>query len=70
MLPSSIPIPIPGGLHDPLPLFVEVAQKLDLNRLNDIDDAVAKEFSKFSHIDIKEKVIAIGVGRIFTYDIC
>ena len=62
MLPSSIPIPIPGGLHDPLPLFVEVAQKLDLTRLSDIDDAVAKEFSKFSHIDIKGKIIAIGVG--------
>ncbi len=62
MLPSSIPIPIPGGLHDPLPPFVQVAQSFDLSRLDDIDTAVAREFAKFTHHDLRGKTIAIGVG--------
>ena len=46
MLPSSIPIPIPGGLHDPLPQFVEVGQKFDLSALSDIDAVVAEQFQR------------------------
>ena len=62
MLPSSIPIPIPGGLHDPLPRFVEVGQKFDLSALSDINAAVAEQFQKFAEVNLTGKSVAIGVG--------
>ena len=62
MLPSSIPIPIPGGLHDPLPEFVKVAQHFDLKKITDINSVVAEEFKKFVSIDLKGKSVGIGVG--------
>ena len=62
MLPSSIPIPLPGGLHRPLPKFISVAQKFSTETLADIDAAIAKEFAKYSDIDFSGKSIAIGVG--------
>ena len=62
MLPSSIPIPIPGGLRDPLPEFVKVAQHFDLKKITDINSVVAEEFKKFVSIDLKGKSVAIGVG--------
>ena len=62
MLPSSIPIPIPGGLHDPLPRFVKVAQHFDLKKIANINMAVTEEFKKFASIDLKGKTVAIGVG--------
>ena len=62
MLPSSIPIPLPGGLHSPLPKFISVAQKFSTETLEDIDATIAKEFAKYSDIDLSGKSIAIGVG--------
>lgn len=62
MLPSSIPIPIPGGLHDPLPRFVKIAQRFDLDTLDDIDAAAAREFAKFSNPGLSGKSVAVGVG--------
>ena len=62
MLPSSIPIPIPGGLHDPLPQFVEVGQKFDLSALSDINAAVAEQFQRFAEVNLTGKSVAIGVG--------
>jgi len=62
MLPSSIPIPIPGGLHEPLPEFVKVAQHFDLKKITDLNAVVAEEFEKFVSIDLKGKSVAIGVG--------
>ena len=62
MFPSSISIPIPGGLHDPLPQFVEVGQKFDLSALSDIDAAVAAQFQRYAHADLTGKNVAIGIG--------
>ena len=62
MLPKNIPIPMPGGLHGPLPRFVEVAQKLSTETVDDIDATIAQEFSKFSNINLKGKSVAVGVG--------
>jgi len=62
MLPSSIPIPIPGGLRGPLPKFVSVAQNFPLEAVPDIDAAIAAEFAKFKHVDLTGKSVAVGVG--------
>ncbi|MBM09620.1 MAG: iron-sulfur cluster binding protein [Magnetovibrio sp.] len=62
MLPSSIPIPLPGGLHGSLPKFVPVAQQFPTDALSDIDVAIASQFAKFKNIDLTEKTVAIGVG--------
>ena len=62
MLPSSIPIPLPGGLHGPLPKFVPVAQQFSTEALANIDAKIASEFAKFKHIDLTGKSVAIGVG--------
>lgn len=62
MFPKTIPIPLPGGLHGPLPRFVEVAQKLSTETVHDVDAAIAEQFAKFSHIDLKGKSVAVGVG--------
>jgi len=62
MLPSSIPIPLPGGLHGPLPRFVGVGQRFATETLDNIDAVIAGEFRKFSHIDLNGKSVAVGVG--------
>ncbi len=62
MIPSNIPIPIPGGLHGPLPKFVKVAQKLSSETIDSIEQTIATEFKKFAHIDLSGKTIALGVG--------
>ena len=62
MIPSSIPISLPGGLHGPLPHFVKVSQKLSEDTIPNIDVAIAKEFEKFKSSDLKGKSIAIAVG--------
>ena len=62
MIPPSIPIPLPGGLHGPLPRFIAVSQKLSNERIGDIDSAVATEFEKFKSIDLKKRSVAIAVG--------
>lgn len=62
MIPSNIPIPLPGGLHGPLPKFVKVAQTLSSETIDGIDQTIASEFKKFSHIDLSGKSIALGVG--------
>jgi hypothetical protein len=62
MLPSNIPIPLPGGLRGPLPRFVSVAQHFSLQTVNDIDSAVADEFARHSHVELAGKSVALGVG--------
>ena len=62
MLPTNIPIPLPGGLHGPLPRFVRVGQQFSLDRVADIDLAVAAEFAKYREVDLKGKSVALGVG--------
>lgn len=62
MMPSSIPIPIPGGLRGPLPKFVKVGQHFETDVLASIDEAVAKEFAKFGDVDLSGKSVAVGVG--------
>ena len=53
MFPNNVPIPLPGGLHGPLPRFIEVGQKLSTETVEDLDATIAQEFAKFSHIDLK-----------------
>jgi hypothetical protein len=62
MLPASIPIPLPEGLAVPVPKFVRVRQSFDGDEVTDVPAAVAKEFAKFSHIDLKGKRVAVTVG--------
>ena len=62
MLPKNIEIPMPGGLHGPLPRFIEIGQKLSTDTVKDLDVTIAHEFAKFSHIELKEKTVAIGIG--------
>jgi hypothetical protein len=62
MMPSSIPIPLPDGLNAELPRFIKVRQRFNDERLDDVDAAMAEQFAKFSHIDLKGKSVAIGVG--------
>ena len=62
MIPSSIPIPLPGGLHGKLPRFVSVSQKLSSETIADIDSVVAQEFNKFKSKGLKGKHVAVAVG--------
>ena len=62
MFPKNIEIPMPGGLHGPLPRFIEIGQKLSTDTVKDLDVTIAHEFAKFSHIELKEKTVAIGIG--------
>ena len=62
MLPASIPIPLPEGLAVPLPKFVRVRQTFDGSEVTDVAGAVAAEFAKFSHIDLRDKRVAVTVG--------
>jgi hypothetical protein len=62
MLPSNIPIPLPGGLRGPLPRFVSVAQNFPTETVDDVDAAVAAEFARISPGDLTGKSVAVGVG--------
>lgn len=62
MIPKHIPIPLPGGLHGPLPKFSRIKQELSLETVDNIEVIITEEFKKFSNIDLKGKSIAIGVG--------
>lgn len=62
MIPPTIPIPLPGGLHGSLPRFVSVSQSLSSETVADIDFSVAKEFEKFKSHYLKGKSVAIAVG--------
>ena len=62
MMPSSIPIPLPDGLHADLPRFIKVRQRFNDEQIEDTDAAVAEQFKRFSSIDLQGKSIAIGVG--------
>jgi hypothetical protein len=62
MFPKNIEIPLPGGLHGPLPRFVEIGQKLSIEAVKDVDATIAHEFAKFSNIELKGKTVAIGIG--------
>ncbi|NQW02334.1 MAG: DUF362 domain-containing protein [Rhodospirillales bacterium] len=62
MIPSQIPIPLPGGLHGPLPKFIKVGQQLSTETIESIEQTIASEFKKFSAIDLTGKSIALGVG--------
>ena len=62
MIPSSIPIPLPGGVRGPLPRFVAVSQKLSKDRIANIDSVIKSEFRQFNKINITGKSIAIAVG--------
>ena len=62
MIPYSIPIPLPGGLHGKLPRFASVFQHLSSDKVQDINGFIAQEFNKFKSVDLKGKHIAIAVG--------
>ena len=62
MMPSSIPIPIPGGLHAELPRFIKIRQRFNDEHIEDVDAAVAEQFKRFASIDLQGKSVAIGVG--------
>lgn len=62
MMPSSIPIPLPDGLNAELPRFIKVRQRFNDEQIDDVDAAMAEQFSKFSNIDLQGKSVAIGVG--------
>jgi hypothetical protein len=62
MMPSSIPIPLPDGLHAELPRFIKVRQHFNDEHIEDIDAAIAGQFKRFSSVDLQGKSIAIGVG--------
>lgn len=62
MFPQNIEIPFPGGLHGPLPRFIEIGQKLSTETVKDLETTIAHEFAKFSHIELKGKTVAIGIG--------
>ncbi|MEL6998077.1 MAG: DUF362 domain-containing protein [Pseudomonadota bacterium] len=62
MIPSIIPIPLPGGLDMPLPKFLRARQRFDGDTVEDVAAAVAAEFEKFKHIDLTGKSVAVTVG--------
>jgi len=62
MIPSIIPIPLPGGVAMPLPRFVRARQKFNADGIADVDRAMAEQMAKFSHIDLTGKSVAVAVG--------
>ncbi|NKC13090.1 MAG: DUF362 domain-containing protein [Gammaproteobacteria bacterium] len=62
MMPSSIPIPMPGGLSIDLPRFVRVRQKFPADHIADIDKTVAEQFQGLPPMDLAGKRVALGVG--------
>ena len=62
MIPSVIPIPLPDGLEVPLPQMVRARQRFNAEQVTDVDATIAAEFAKFSHVDLKNKSVAVAVG--------
>ena len=62
MIPSIIPIPLPGGVEMPMPRFVKARQKFNSDQIDDVEKAMAEQMAKFSHIDLTGKSIAVAVG--------
>ncbi len=46
MIPSSIPIPLPGGLDVELPPFFKVRQKFSAEEMADMEKGIATDFKK------------------------
>ena len=62
MIPSIIPIPLPGGVEMPLPRFVKARQKFNADQIDDVNKAMEDQFAKFSHVDLTGKSVAVAVG--------
>ena len=62
MIPSIIPIPLPGGVEMDMPRFVKARQKFNADRIEDVDAHMADQFAKFAHVDLKGKSVAVAVG--------
>ena len=62
MIPSIIPIPLPGGVEMDMPRFVRAKQKFDATQIDDVDAHMAAQFAQFAHIDLKGKSVAVAVG--------
>ena len=62
MMPSTIPIPMPGGLSVELPRFVRVRQRFPAEEVTDVDAAVAEQFARLPSVPLTGKSIAIAVG--------
>lgn len=62
MIPSIIPIPLPGGVDMPMPRFVRARQKFNGDMIEDVNKAMAEQFAKFKDVDLKGKSVAVAVG--------
>ncbi|MEM9139611.1 MAG: DUF362 domain-containing protein, partial [Pseudomonadota bacterium] len=62
MIPASIPIPLPEGLHVDLPEFYKARQRFNADEVTDVAAAVASEFARFSAVDLAGKTVAVAVG--------
>lgn len=62
MIPSMIPIPLPGGITLPLPRFQRARQKFNAEQIDDVEQAMADQMAKFAHIDLTGKSVAVAVG--------
>ncbi|HJM52280.1 MAG TPA: DUF362 domain-containing protein [Alphaproteobacteria bacterium] len=62
MIPSSIPIPLPGGLDVELPPFFKVRQKFSAEEMADMEKGIATDFKKAVTVDLAGKSVAIGLG--------
>ena len=62
MIPSSIPIPLPGGLDVELPPFFKVRQKFSAEEMADMKKGIATDFKKAVTVDLAGKSVAIGLG--------
>lgn len=62
MIPSAIPIPLPGGMSVPLPKFQRARQRFNSDVVADVGAAVAAEFAKFAAIDLSGKSVAVAIG--------
>lgn len=62
MIPSIIPIPLPGGVEMPMPRFVRASQKFNADQIDDVDRAMREQFAKFGGVDLKGKSVAVAVG--------
>ena len=62
MIPSIIPIPLPGGVDMPMPRFVRARQKFNADQIDDVDQAMGDQMEKFAHIDLTGRSVAVAVG--------
>ena len=62
MIPSIIPIPLPGGVEMPMPRFIKARQKFNADQIDDVNKAMREQFAKFSNVDLKGKSVAVAVG--------